>query len=299
MFVKDANQQNGLKPTYSAIHMDNSSPDSPAMSDREFVLFQRFMYETAGIMLTPIKKVLVAARLNRRLRHHGIKTYGDYFAFATGGNHPDELQTMIDSLTTNETYFFREPEHFEILRKQVLKNWKGAPPFRAWSAACSSGEEAYSIAMVLMDHFGEQTNWEILGTDISVRVLQAAQSAHYSMIDGKLPPKPYLTKYRLRGVRAQEGTFLVDKKIRNHVKFEQINLNTTLPNRGLFDVIFLRNVLIYFDVETKRRLVHRLLPTLKSGGHCFFGHAESLVGIMDDFIHSQIYPVAPTVYCKR
>jgi len=293
-FVKNTSQI-----TLHDFNLDNPVTDSPLISDREFSLFQKFMYDTAGIMLTPVKKVLVAARLNKRLRHYQFKSYNEYFEFATNGTNPDELQMMIDLLTTNETYFFREPEHFDILKNQVLPKWKDSAPFRAWSAACSSGEEPYSIAMVLMDFFGETIEWEVLGSDISRRVLNIAEDAHYSLIEGKQPPKHYLTKYCLKGVRSQEGTLLVDKKIRNHVRFEQLNLNTHLPNVGLFDVIFLRNVLIYFDVETKRRLVHRLLPVLKSGGHCFFGHAESLVGIMDDYIHSQIYPVAPTVYCKR
>jgi chemotaxis protein methyltransferase CheR len=281
------------------LNIENPNMDSPLISDREFSLFQRFMYETVGIMLTPVKKVLVAARLNKRLRYYHLKSYSEYFDFAVNGANPNELQMMIDLLTTNETYFFREPEHFDILKNQILTKWKGQSPFRAWSAACSSGEEPYSIAMVLMDFFGEQIEWEVFGSDISRRVLSVAEDAHYTLLEGKSPPKYYLTKYCLKGVRSQEGTFLIDKKIRNHVKFEQINLNTPFPNLGLFDVIFLRNVLIYFDVETKRRLVHRLLPTLKSGGHCFFGHAESLVGIMDDYIHNQLNPVAPTVYCKR
>jgi chemotaxis protein methyltransferase CheR len=282
------------------LHLESPMVDSPLISDREFSLFQKFMYETAGIMLTPVKKVLVAARLNRRLRYYQLKSYSAYFELATSGANPDELQMMVDLLTTNETYFFREPEHFDVLKNQVLTKHKDQQsPFRVWSAACSSGEEPYSIAMVLMDFFGEQLEWEVLGSDISRRVLTIAEDAHYTLLEGKSPPKYYLTKYCLKGVRSQEGTFLVDKKIRHHVRFEQINLNAPFPNIGLFDVIFLRNVLIYFDVETKRRLVHRLLPVLKSGGHCFFGHAESLVGIMDDYIHSQIYPVAPTVYCKR
>lgn len=306
IFLKPQRKHTVVKsiPPLSSIIFSDASlepplTDSPLITEREFQLYQKFMYETAGIMLAPVKKVLVAARLNKRLRHYQIKNYGDYFNFATNGANPEELQMMIDLLTTNETYFFREPEHFDILKNQVLPKWKEQTPFRAWSAACSSGEEPYSLAMVLMDFFGEQIEWEVLGSDISRRVLTIAEDAHYALLEGKMPPKHYLTKYCLKGVRSQEGTFLVDKKIRQHVRFEQINLNTSLPNIGLFDVIFLRNVLIYFDVETKRRLVHRLLPVLKKGGHCFFGHAESLVGIMDDYIHSQIYPVAPTVYCKR
>lgn len=299
MFVKNTNFHSVATHAGRDIKTESLMMDSPLISDREFSLFQKFMYDTAGIMLTPVKKVLVAARLNKRLRYYQFKSYGTYFEFATNGANPEELQMMIDLLTTNETYFFREPEHFDILKNQVLVKWKGSSPFRAWSAASSSGEEPYSIAMILMDFFGDQIDWEVLGTDISRRVLNIAENAHYSLIEGKMPPKYYLTKYCLKGVRSQEGTFLVDKKIRHHVKFEQLNLNAPLPNIGLFDVIFLRNVLIYFDVETKRRLVHRLLPVLKSGGHCFFGHAESLVGIMDDYIHNQIYPVAPTVYCKR
>ena len=271
----------------------------PPITDQEFKQFQQFIHEMAGIYLPPVKKVLVAARLSKRLRHYHFNSYAAYFKWATDPEHAQEQQMMIDLLTTNETYFFREPEHFEFLRKEILPNWHGTAPFRAWSAVCSSGEEAYTLAMVLMDFFGERTPWEVLGSDISQRMLDIAVTGHYPITADKMPPPPYLSRFCLKGVRTQAGSFLIDPAIRRHVQFRQINLNKELPTLGSFDVIFLRNVLIYFDQGTKQRLLHRLLPLLRSGGYCFFGHAESLIGIADEWVHNVISLAAPTVYRKH
>lgn len=262
------------------------------LSDDEFVLFQKLLYDLSGISLAPAKKPLVSGRLEKRLKHHGLGSYRDYFRLVTGNDGKMELQIALDLLTTNETYFFREPKHFEFLRTRVLPAAKGGRPFRVWSAASSSGEEAYSIAMTLADVLQDRP-WEVLGTDISSRVLEKARSGHYVMERAKHIPPGYLSRYCLKGVCSQEGTFLVDKKLRGRVQFMQMNLNAPLPRMAEFDVIFLRNVLIYFDVETKRRVVGRLLSLLKRGGYFMVGHSESLNGIADS-----LEPLMPAIYRK-
>lgn len=273
----------------------------PTITDAEFFQFKKLIYQMAGIDLAPTKKMLVAGRLSKRLRHYGLKTYGEYYKLVMGGERPEELQVMVDLLTTNETYFYREPDHFVFLEQRILPEWKQEHrPIRAWSAASSSGEEPYTIAMIFMDILGDMRSWEVLGTDISSRMVETSVAGHYTMESAKILPRHYLTKYCLKGVRAQTGTFLIDKKIRNRVKFMRANLNAELPNLGApFDLIFLRNVLIYFNAETKQAVVRRILRQLKSGGYCFIGHAESLMGMNDESVLSSIYSIAPTIYRKR
>lgn len=273
----------------------------PAITELEFSQFKKLIYEMAGIDLAPSKKMLVAGRLSKRLRHYQLRTYSEYYKMVTAGTHPEELQVMVDLLTTNETYFYREPDHFVFLEQQILPQVKKERrPFRVWSAACSSGEEAYTLAMVLMDVLGEHQEWEVVGTDISSRMLEMAQNGHYLMDTAKIMPRNYLVHYCLKGVRAQSGTFLIDKKIRKRVKFIKANLIEELPHiGGPFDLVMLRNVLIYFNVDTKQKVVKRVLRQLKSGGYCFIGHAESLMGMNDESILSGIYSIAPTIYRKR
>ncbi len=261
-----------------------------AITDREFASFQTFVYQAAGISLSPAKKPLVSGRLMKRLRHYGLPTYQDYFQLIMSGQEPAELQTALDLLTTNETYFFREPQHFDFLRDVILPEQRPGQPFRVWSAACSSGEEPYSIAMVLADRLGESA-WDVLASDISSRVLDQARSGHYSMGRADKIPQRYLNAYCLRGVGAQAGTFLLDRPVRTRVQFMSINLNHALPHIGTFDVIFLRNVMIYFDLETKRQVVDRLLDTLKPDGYFLVSHSETLHGITDrlKMVRSSIY----------
>ncbi len=278
----------------------NPNTPFPTITDTEFYQFKKLIFEAAGIDLAPSKKMLVAGRLSKRLRFYNLPSYTAYYKLVMSREHPTEFQIMVDLLTTNETYFYREPDHFVFLQNHVLPHWKEPHPFRAWSAACSSGEEPYTIAMLLMEHFGEYRSWEVTGTDISSRMVERARTGHYLNETAKILPRHYLTKYCLKGVRAQEGTFLIDKKIRNRVKFLQANLNAELPNMGgQFDLIFLRNVLIYFNASTKQQVVKRILRQLRSGGYCFIGHAESLMGMNDEEILSGIYSIAPTIYRKR
>ena len=263
-----------------------------SIDDQEFAKFQRFIFEASGISMASSKKALVSGRLAKRLQHHGLNSYGAYFQLLSSGQAPDEVQTAVDLLTTNETYFFREEKHFDFLRQQALSAAGRAPSFRVWSAASSTGEEAYSIAMVLSDSL-HGTHWEVIGSDISSRVLQGAATGHYSLERARHIPAPYLRRFCLKGHGTQQGTLLVERGLRNKVRFIQVNLNAPLPDLGQFDLIFLRNVMIYFNDDTKRQVVERVLSLLKPGGHFCVGHSESLNGITQ-----AVQPLAPSIYRK-
>jgi chemotaxis protein methyltransferase CheR len=260
------------------------------INDHEFAQFQRFIFEAAGITMTDAKKALVTGRLTKRLEVHGLESFGDYFKLLSGGQHPDEIQIAVDLLTTNETYFFREIKHFEFMRTQVLAARSRPTPYRVWSAASSSGEEAYSMAMLLADCM-QTTPWEILGTDISTRVLAGARRALYSMERGRHIPPDYLRRYCRKGTGTYDGMFLVDPNLRSKVMFRHLNLNQDLPQLGQFDMVFLRNVMIYFSNETKREVVARVISAIKPGGYFCIGHSESLneVSTAVNMVSNSIY----------
>ncbi len=263
------------------------------ITDQEFALFQRLIYKIAGISLSDAKKVLLVGRLTRRLKQYGFANFGQYYRMLAAGNHPEELQTMVNLLTTNETYFFREPKHFEFLRDEVIRKRKSPATFRVWSAASSSGEEIYTLAMVLADNL-PNTPWEVIGSDISTEVLAKAATGHYALARTAGIPPPYMQKYCLKGVRSHAGTFLIAPELRKRTSFYQINLTQPVDaDIGEFEVVFLRNVMIYFDPETKAKVVHNLLPRLKAGGYLIIGHSETLNGITD-----RVTAVRPTIYRK-
>lgn len=262
------------------------------ISDQEFRQFQTMIFDIAGITMSPSKKPLVSGRLAKRVKHHGLDSYDEYFRLLMSGNVDGELQVAIDLLTTNETYFFREPKHFDFLRDKVLPQRKPGKPFRLWSAASSSGEEPYSLAMLLADVLAEAP-WEMVASDLSTRVLDKARSGVYPMDRAEDIQAPYLKRFCLKGTGRQEGNFMISKELRNRIQFRQVNLNETLPKLGEFDVIFLRNVMIYFNMETKRQVVGRMLPLLSPGGYLVIGHSESLNGVTDD-----LKVVVPSVYRK-
>lgn len=265
-------------------------PAGQAITDQEFALFQRLIYKIAGISLSDAKKVLLVGRLGRRLKFHDFDNFSEYYRYLAKEDHPDELQIMVDLLTTNETYFFREPQHFDFLKQLAKNHNRSAAPFRVWSGASSSGEEAYSMAMTLAECL-PLDEWEIFGSDISMTVLEKARKGLYSLerIDGI--PTALLKKYCLKGVREQAGSLLVSPELRSRVRFSQVNLTQPIHGIGEFDVIFLRNVMIYFDPETKRRVVENMLPLLKPHGHFIVGHSESLNGITQ-----KLQAVRPTIY---
>ncbi len=261
------------------------------LKDHEFRQFQNMIHSVAGIHMSDVKKALIGGRLSKRLKHHNLSSYGEYFDYLSRERR--EMQVAVDLLTTNETYFFREPKHFDLLRGRVIPDLLGDNrEFRIWSGACSSGEEPYSLAMTLADSLGDRP-WSVLGSDISSRVLHKARSGHYDLDAAGKIPRPYLIRHCLKGVGAQEGTFLIDPKLRERVRFQQINLNTELPELGEFDVIFLRNVMIYFNADTKRQVLRRMLPKLRPGGYFIVSHSESLNGVTD-----ALRPIVPSVYRK-
>ena len=262
------------------------------ITDAEFAQFQRFIFEAAGISMADAKKALVTGRLNKRLAVHQLTSFGDYFRLLSSGQQPQEVQMAVDLLTTNETYFFRENKHFEFLRGQAIKARNQAQPFRVWSAASSSGEEAYSIAMVLADCM-QTTPWDIVGTDISTRVLEGARQALYSLERGRHIPPEFLKRYCRKGTGQYDGMLLVNSELRKKVAFRHANLNAALPEMGKFDIVFLRNVMIYFNNDTKRQVVARVLASIKPGGYFFIGHSESL-----NDITTAVRMVAPSIYQK-
>jgi len=261
------------------------------LSDHDFHRFQRFIHNAAGISLSPTKKSLVSGRLAKRLAARDMGSFHDYLALLEQREEHAEAQIAVDLLTTNETYFFREPKHFELLRK-VAQAAPAHSPLRIWSAASSTGEEAYSMAMVLADVRSERP-FEVVGTDISTRVLARARQGHYPMERIRQMPADYLRRFCLKGTGPQEGTLLIQRALREKVKFLHVNLNERLPNLGGFDMVFLRNVLIYFNAETKRQVVHRVLETLPQGGWFCIGHSENL-----NDLDAPVVQIAPSIYRK-
>ncbi|WP_412851540.1 CheR family methyltransferase [Ectothiorhodospira shaposhnikovii] len=266
------------------------------LKDHEFAQFQRLIFQLAGISLSSAKKTLVQGRLSKRLDHHGVASFTAYYRYLQ--LHPAECQLAVDLLTTNETYFFREPRHFDWLQQQVLIPYRdrssrsSALPLRLWSAAASSGEEAYSMAMSCADILGRQ-GWEVMGSDISHRVLAKARRGLYEMTRTDGIPERYLKAFCLKGTGQYAGHLLVEPKLREKVRFVPVNLNENLPDVGEFDVIFLRNILIYFTMETKQQVLDRVIRRLRMGGWLFIGHSETLNGIDHKLIQR-----APAVYQK-
>jgi chemotaxis protein methyltransferase CheR len=266
-------------------------PMTASITDKEFARLRQFIYDEAGISLSQAKKSLVCGRLAKRLTHLKDTSYTQYLQRLTDCKGDDEAQTAINLLTTNETFFFREAKHFDLLQS-LAASARGGEPMRVWSAACSTGDEPYSMAMVLADTLGVAP-WDVLGTDISTKVLACASRGHYPNERARHVPPAFLKRYCLKGVREVEGSFLVERSLRERVSFARINLNEALPDVGQFDCIFLRNVMIYFDKNTRRGVVARVLGRLKRGGVLCVGHSESLNGISND-----VMQVMPSVYRK-
>ncbi len=261
------------------------------ITNLEFRLFKDFIFSNAGISLSDSKQPLVSGRLSKRLKHYKLNNFKAYHSLLVKPENAEEKQLAINLLTTNETYFFREPKHFNFLN-DLLNNNQSNNVLRVWSAASSSGEEAYTIAMILAES-EHCKSWEVLGSDISTTVLDKARAGSYSIERAKDIPTHLLKKYCLKGIGSASKTMLVDKELRKKVSFSNINLIEPLPNLGEFDIIFLRNVMIYFNVETKRKIVKNIFSKLKVGGYLFISHSESLNGVSDDF-----ELVMPSIYKK-
>lgn len=280
---------------------DSAPVQLEPISDKEFGQFQKLIYEEAGIFLSPAKKALLTGRLARRLRDLRLVRFGDYFRYVQEDRSGGELVLLLDAIATNETQFFREPRQFEHLEQNIFADWEQAAQqglrqrtVRIWSAACSSGEEPYSLAMSLLTRFPADQGWsiDILATDISTKILARAQAGIWPIARAAQIPEHYRKRFMLRGTGAHEGQMKAGNEVRLPLTFERLNLNDEhYPVQGKFDAIFCRNVLIYFSPESRGRVICRLLDLLVPGGYLFLGHAESLNG-MSDRVHS----VAPAVY---
>jgi chemotaxis protein methyltransferase CheR len=266
----------------------------PDLTAREFDQIRRLAYDHFGLELRLGKEQLVSARLSKIVRALNLKSYQQYCDFLLADKSGEALTAMIDALTTNHTSFFREQEHFEFLKNKILPTLRHRARLAIWSAACSSGEEPYSIAFCLMQTLSqpELARTRILATDISTRVLRIAEKGEYSAerFDNVLLQqiRNYVSK-----TGSTDASFRVRPEVRNLVEFRRQNLIECFSHLGSFPLIFCRNVMIYFDTNTQQELVRRLTDCLEPDGYLFIGHAESLNRIQ----HSLQY-VQPAVYRK-
>ncbi|MBK1647814.1 CheR family methyltransferase [Rhabdochromatium marinum] len=261
------------------------------ISDKAFERFRHFIYEKAGINLAPHKRQLVSSRLQKRLRHYGMRSYDTYIDLISQPGKEAERQHLVDLLTTNETYFYREPAHFDYLRAKILPQYRGRP-LHVWSAACSTGEEVYTLAMVLAESIG-RGDWNVLGSDINTQVVSTARLGIYPLEQAKGLPREWLSQYCLKGVRSQAGKLLINPKLKARTRFEERNLKKPREDGRQFEIVFLRNVLIYFDIPTKQLVLNCLSRSIAPGGYLFISHVESLHGITTD-----LTTIGPSIFRK-
>lgn len=292
-------------PKDGSLHDALPDPGIPAgaydISEGEFEALRKLIHEHAGIALGSGKKQLLVARLSRRLRSLGLSSFAQYHALLVdhdpGG---EEMRRMLNCVTTNQTDFFREKHHFEFLRERVFveareRAQRGGPrKLRIWSAGCSTGEEPYTIAMTVADFFGLNSGWDIkiLASDIDTQVLDTAERGIYQ--DHRIANLPEAVKraHFLRGKAESSGLVRVRPELQRLVTFRRINfMESPWPIQTSFDIIFCRNVIIYFDRETQRRLFTRMREKIAAHGYLFVGHSENLYWLRDLF-----EPVQSTVY---
>ncbi len=264
----------------------------PILEDDEFRTFQKIIFKEAGIDLSNKTKLLVQSRLAKRLYQYKFETYTEYLRLIQ--INALEKSEMINLLTTNETYFFREIEHFKFMQQELIPKYDSKTKFRVWSAAASVGAEAYSVAMIL-DTMLPKTNWEIVGTDINSEVIKKARVGLYPESWVEKIPLNLRKIYCLKGKGSHEGKFLIDRSLISNMRFEQGNL-LELPNDlGQFNLIFLRNVLIYFDDATRQKVVNDVLEHLVIGGYFFISHTENL-----NMIHTNgLEQIRTAIYRKK
>jgi chemotaxis protein methyltransferase CheR len=272
---------------------------SREISEREFLRLRDLVYREAGIWLSHAKTALLVGRLAKRLRHHGLKSFKQYYDLVI--NSPEERIQMLDALSTNETHFFREPQHFELLKSVIFPKWAEeaatghrSRKIRVLSAGCSTGQEPYSLAMILLDRF---PGWEIeiIATDLSTRALEIARNGIWPAAKVDEIPLSYRKAFMLKGFADQAGKIKAGPEIRSVVRFFRMNLNEpAYPLTGKFEMIFCRNVMIYFDQRGRERVVRRLASFLSPDGYLFLGHAESLHAMSD-----RLRSIIPTVYIGK
>lgn len=277
----------------------------PALEDREFRQLACLIHREAGIHLADTKRALLVGRLGRRLRELGLPSFGAYYRHVLEAG-PGELVRLLDAIATNETQFFREPRQFELLGGALCDRWEveaaaGRRPraLRLWSAACSTGEEPYSLAMLLHARLAP-AGWriEILASDLSTKALARASAGVYRIEKTEPIPTSLRKRYMQRGIGPELGRARMGSIVRGLVRYERINLrDVDWPVRGTFDAVFCRNVLIYFDAVLRVETVRRLLEHVSPGGYLFLGHAESLAATSHqlEVVMPAVYRVPPVV----
>ncbi len=265
------------------------------LSEAQFQEISEFIYNLCGIKLAAGKENLVKARLAKRLRFLGMSDFDDYIAYMKNEQEPVELSCMIDEITTNQTSFFREYNHFDFLRDKAIPQLN-EHRIRIWSAGCSSGEEPYSIALFLDKHLPQikQKDIKILATDISLKMLEKAREGVYNDQSLQSVPSQMLMKnfqtVRVKPFRLRQ----INESIKKMITFARLNLMSDWPMKGPFNMIFCRNVMIYFDKQTREKLVNKYYEILEQGGYLFIGHSESMAGLNQPFKYVQ-----PAVYRKH
>jgi chemotaxis protein methyltransferase CheR len=255
--------------------------------DEVFVKFKELIYREAGIKLTDLKKALIQARLSKRLRLLGLKSYQAYYEYLMEHFDQEKIE-FINAITTNKTEFFRENRHFDFIRDRCLPDFEseGRKTIRIWSAGCSSGEEPYTIAITIREFYeGERLpDVKILATDIDTSVLEKAAAGVYTYDQVKDIDIAFLKKYFLRGTGDNAGYFKVKDSLKQMIMFRRLNLlDEMYPMKGRFDMIFCRNVIIYFDRPTQRVLFEKFNTCLSDDGYLFIGHSENITGVSDRF----------------
>lgn len=271
-------------------HLDLASAKAiPELALEEFRLFQALVLRESGIHLGEKNRSMVVSRLWKRLHALELKSFSSYYRRVKAD--PQELVLMLDCICTNETHFFREPAAFECLQSRVFPQWSAEAnagvrdrTLRVWSAACSTGEECYSLAMLLLTYFPSSAGWniEILGTDLSTKVLAQAKTGKWDAGRLSSVPLEYQRRFLLKGFGPEKGKIKVADEVRKVVRFQRVNLTQEpFAVTGPFDLIFCRNVLIYFQWETKIKVVDSLGKYLSRSGYLFLGHAESLHSVAE------------------
>jgi chemotaxis protein methyltransferase CheR len=280
------------------VKLDQGHPDVGGLTLKpsEFRQISELAYERFGLDLKNGKEALVTARLGKKLRQRGFQSFSEYHRHVLSDSTGEALVELIDSLTTNHTSFLRERAHFEILARAANDEFPKIRTLEIWSAACSSGEEPYSIAMCLADALARagRRAYRILATDISTRVLALARRAVYPAERFRELPEAWRRAYLLRGEGECRGFYKIKPEIAQLVEFKRLNLIEPFSDSRLFHVIFCRNVMMYFDKPTQQDIVQRLSRRLELGGYLFVGHSESLTGVEHELRY-----VRPAVYRKE
>jgi chemotaxis protein methyltransferase CheR len=267
------------------------------VGEENYDFIRQLVYEHSRIHLGPDKKALVSSRLAKRLRVLRLPSYNAYCRLLRSSKGREELGHLVDVISTNHTHFFREIRHFDFLREVAIPQWqsRGGGALRIWSAAASSGEEPFSIAVAVAETLGFEPNWRVHATDISRRMLATAQNGIYSVEKLAHVPADWQRRYFQRGLGHWEGAYRVREELRRRVDFQHLNLlQASYPFSIKFELIFCRNVMIYFDRPTQETLIQKLSNQLMPGGYLMVGHSESLNGIPHALVGIQ-----PAVYQKK